>query len=529
MHDLIVQLKTYLRGVWRYRWTMMAATWFVCIAGWAFVYQMPDQYEATARVHVDTQSMLRPLLRGLAVQTSVQQQVVLMTRTLLSRPNLEKVARMTDMDLKAKTPEKMDNLLEGLRHEIQIKGAGKVDLYTISYENSDPQLAKRVVQSLLTIFVESSLGETRKDSDVAQSFLQKQVKDYESRLKAAEERLKEYKRTHVGLMPSEGKDYFQRLQDATNKLQQIKVSLEEAKTRRDELKRQIDGEEPAFGITNQPNSQSTAQLDSPLNERIQRLEEKLDSLLLKYTPQHPDVLAIKRTIKDLKEQRKKELAAMPKGAAEDQSLNQNPVYQQMKIQLSNAQANVAALKVRYNAQKAQVDNLRKMVNTLPQVEEDLTQLNRDYTINKQNYEKLLARLESARISQQADQEANDVKFKIIDPPRVPTQPSAPNRPLFMSIVLLGGVLSGLALAVFMSQVKMTFDNRRSLADAIGLPVLGSVSVIWTSPMVLKRRLAKAFFVMVTLLLVSVYSGLMAMQLTDGAVLSRVKSLLGAIT
>jgi len=528
MHELIVQLKTYLRGVWRYRWTMMAAIWFVCIAGWIFVYHMPDEYEASARVHVDTQSMLRPLLRGLAVETSVQQQVNLMTRTLLSRPNLEKVARMTDMDLKAKTPEKMDSLLEGLRHEIQIKGAGKVDLYTISYQNSDPQLAKRVVQSLLTIFVESSLGETRKDSDAAQSFLQNQVKDYESRLRAAEERLKEYKRTHVGLMPSDGKDYFERLQDATNRLQQIKVSLDEAKTRRDELKRQLDGEEPAFGIA-QPQSQSASQYDSPLNGRIQRLEEKLDSLLLKYTPQHPDVLAIKRTIKDLKEQRKKELAAMPKGAGEQQSLNQNPVYQQMKIQLSNAQANIAALKVRYKAQQDQVEKLRRMLDTVPQVEEDLTQLNRDYSINKQNYEKLLARLESAKISQQADQQASDVKFKIIDPPRVPSVPSAPNRPLFMSIIFAGGILSGIALAVFMSQVKMTFDNRRSLADAIGLPVLGSVSVIWTAPMLFKRRLAKASFVLISLMLVGVYSALMALQLAGPGVLSHVKSLLGAIT
>ena len=138
MQDIIAQITSYARGAWRNRWYMIAAVWFVCIAGWLVVYKLPDEYEATARVYVDTQSVLRPLLKGIAVEGGVQQQVALMTRTLLSRPNLEKVARMTDMDLKAKTPEQMDALLDGLRHDIQIADAGKVDLYTITYQNSNP-------------------------------------------------------------------------------------------------------------------------------------------------------------------------------------------------------------------------------------------------------------------------------------------------------------------------------------------------------------------------------------------------------
>lgn len=526
MHDILAQIKTYIRGVWRHRWTLMGAMWFVCIAGWLVVYKLPDQYEATARVYVDTQSMLRPLLRGLAVQTSISEQIALMTRTLLSRPNLEKVARMTDLDLRAKTPEQMDALLDGLRHEIEIKGTQKVDLYTISYQNSDPQLAKRVVQSLLTIFVENSLGANRKDSDVAQQFLTAQVQDYESRLRAAEERLKEFKRKHVGLMPSEGKDYFQRLQEAEAQLQNTQEALLEAKRRRDELKRQLAGEEPSFGIGSQ--SQSGDGLTSPLDKRIQNMEERLDALLLKYTPQHPDVIALRRTIDDLKKQRKKELEQMSKLPASDFS-NNNPVYQQMKIQVGTADADVAALEARYEQDKKHVADLRKMVNTVPQVEEDLAQLNRDYSINKKNYEELVSRLESAKLSTQADQNANDVQFKIIDPPRVPTKPSAPNRPLFMSIVLLGGIASGVALALFLSQIRVTFDNRRSLAEAMGLPVLGSVSIVMSRSMIIRRRMEKISYALITLVLVMVYSGLMVYQLLGSQLIAHVKGLIGSST
>ena len=148
MQDVIDALLVHARGVWRQRWYMLLIVWMVSIAGWLVVYKLPDQYRAAARVYVDTQSILRPLLSGLTVDNSNQgaQQVALMTRTLLSRPNLEKVARMTDLDLKGQTPEQMETVLTGLSKEITLEGTGRENLYTIAYVNNDPQLAKRVVQ-----------------------------------------------------------------------------------------------------------------------------------------------------------------------------------------------------------------------------------------------------------------------------------------------------------------------------------------------------------------------------------------------
>ena len=325
------------------------------------------------------------------------------------------------------------------------------------------------------------------------------------------------------MMPSQGKDYFQRLQEAVQQLQQTQLTLEEAKKRRDELKKQLKGSEPTFGIETSP-----SQFNSPLDQRIQSLEERRDNLLLQYTPQHPDVIALNRTISDLKKQRQKEMEAMA-GNQDANSINNNPVYQQMKIQLGTAEADLAALQARYDEQEKGVMKLRRMVDTIPQVEADLAQLNRDYDVNKKNYEELLARLESARLSQQADQQADNIKFKIIDPPRVPTTPSAPNRPLYMSVVLLGGIFAGIALAIFMSQVRMTFDTRRSLSEATGLPVLGSVSVVWTPKMTFRNRLGKGVFVFAAVALLGVYSALMAHQLLDINLMAKISSLIGSKT
>src|SRR5699024_811929 len=99
MHELLTRVLAEARGTWRFRWFGLAVAWFIAVAGCVLVYSLPDQYQATARVHVDTKSILQPLLKGLTVRPDVDTRVQLVTNTLLSRPNLEKIARRTDLSL----------------------------------------------------------------------------------------------------------------------------------------------------------------------------------------------------------------------------------------------------------------------------------------------------------------------------------------------------------------------------------------------------------------------------------------------
>ena len=135
MQEIIDLIIYYARAIWLKRWYALATAWLICIIGWAVVFKLPDEYQASARVHIDTQSFLRPLLRGLAFSTSSNQQVDLMVSTLLSRPNLEKIARITDLDLTAKTDKEMDELLEELKDGIELLRVDRQDLYRITYSH----------------------------------------------------------------------------------------------------------------------------------------------------------------------------------------------------------------------------------------------------------------------------------------------------------------------------------------------------------------------------------------------------------
>jgi polysaccharide chain length determinant protein (PEP-CTERM system associated) len=433
-------------------------------------------------------------MRGLAIDENPDAQIGLVSRTLLSRPNLEKIARLTDMDIQATDPETLDRLLSRLQSQIELGPASRSDnnMYNIGHTDRDPQRAKNVVQAVVTVFAENLLGDTRQDTDTAQRFLDRQISEYEARLAEAEDRLREFKLKNMGLMPSEGGSYYSRRQQVIADLEAIRLEVTQAENRRDSLLQQIQGEKPT---TNNPASQpEAAGVSLPIDARIQSLEQKLDELLLKYTEKHPDVRIFRQTIADFKKQREQDLAqyhaSMANSGAENsssqKSLNANPIYQQLKMALSLEEANLASLKVKADEYEKRRNQLQEQVNAVLKVETELAGLNRDYATNRRKYDEFLARRETARLSQQVDQTSQNVRFRIIEPPRVPLEPTGPNRPLLMSLVLGAGLAAGVALAFLLAQIWPTFDSRRSLMHATQVPVFGSVSIV-LSPAAARRE------------------------------------------
>lgn len=514
MQDVLSFVLSYVKAAWRHRWLAMAVAWAIAVIGWTVVYQLPDRYQASARVYVDTRSILRPLLRGLAIQTDVSHQLRLMTRLMLTRENLEKVARMTDLDLTVQSPQQMDDLVERLRQQISLSGDDSRrsdNIYTIACEHEDPQLAKRIVQSLLTLFVERSLGDSRKDSDSARRFLDKQIADYQQRLEEAEQRLKEFKRENFDLLPKQGGDYYSQLTEARARLNEAHLVYNEAQHRRDELRRQLEGETPSFGLFD---GNTRADFRTQYDERIKTLEAELDQLLLKYTEHHPSVTILRDTLEELKRKQAAEFERLRANSSGSGSLNENPVYQQMRIALGEAEAAVASIGARVNEYRRRVEELQQRVDAGLEVEAKLKGLNRDYEIVKENYDVLIEKRETAKLSEEVEQRSDNVKFKILEPPRVPIEPAAPNRPMLLTFSLVASVAAGIGLAVLLSLIRPTFVTRHMISQETGYPILGIVSMNWTSRQLLRRKLNLAAYVVSGLILLGAYGSLLTLQLTD---------------
>lgn len=484
MDELIRQLTMLLRGVWQRRWLGLAVAWVVGIAGTAVVMGLPDKFEASARIYVDTQSVLKPLMSGLAVQPNIDQQIGILSRTLISRPNMEKLIRMADLDLRVKTKEDKDRLIDDLTKSLAIRGTGRDNLFTLSFSDSDPAKAKRVVQSLVSIFVESGMGDKRKDADSARKFIEDQIQVYEQKLEEAEARVKEFKLKNMAVV-SGGKDYFSRMGEAAAALNQARLELREAENSRDALKRQLTGEDPML-LPQTPDTTSGVSIPE-IDGRIDALKRQLDTMLQRYTEQHPDVVGTKRVIEQLEEQKREEIKARKKGGPQASPANANPVYQQLKVTLAEAEANVASLRARVGEYEARYNQLKEAARMLPQVEAELAQLNRDYDVHKKNYEALVARRESAAMSGEMEAASAIADFRLIDPPRVSPKPVAPNRLLLLPLVLVASLGAGFAASFVMSQIRPTFHDMRSLREVTGLPVLGGVSMIMSEERQLRER------------------------------------------
>ncbi|WP_263771502.1 XrtA system polysaccharide chain length determinant [Propionivibrio soli] len=477
MDEIIRQATTILRGMWKHRWLGIVVAWLVAAIGVVTVLRIPDKYEASTRIYVDTQSILKPLMSGLAIEPNLDQQIMILSRTLISRPNIEKLIRMADLDLNIKSKQGQDALIDSLMKTLTIKSTSRDNLYTLSYNDQDPERAKRVVQSLASIFVESSLGDKRKDTDSAKKFIDDQIIVYQKKLEEAENRLKEFKLRNISMQTSDGKDYFGRIGEVSAALERSKLELREAENARDSLKRQIVGEEPVL-LPDNPNANANAAVSLPeIDGRIDAMKRNLDGLLQRYTEQHPDVVGTRRMIHELEEQKRQEIASRKKidPASPASLLNNNPVYQQLKLALAENEATVASLRVRVAEYQARYNQLKDAMKLVPQLEAEYSQLNRDYDINKRNYESLVSRRESATLSGEMEASAGGVDFRLIDPPRVSPRPVSPNRLLLVPLTLVLALAAGFFVAFAASQIRPVFFDARALRELTGLPLLGSVS------------------------------------------------------
>lgn len=546
MDDIKSMLIAHARSLWRRRWYAALVAWLFCAVGWSYVIWLPNIYEAKARIYVDADTMLRPLLRGIAVGSNLGNQVELMQRTLLSRPNLQKVIHMADLDLAAKTPAQSEALIKDLRHRVAVTGENH-NLFTLSYTGPNKDVAAKVVQSLLTVFVESNLGNSRKDMLSARNFIDDQLRDYARQLDAAEKRMADFKAKNIGFLPGES-NYNTKLEVAKQELAKTEAELDESRRKRDELQRQLAsvpkmvetisagpmefgagpmgfGAGPPIGGP----GPGDAVAASDTAARVADLEQKIRALLGNYTEQYPDVVRLKRQLEQAKQQLAEEQAKAKAQAAKAaaqaaeaaqpptdsqamRSTAPNPIYEQLTLQLVSAETNIASLEARRQRNEAEVKKWQGLAKNVPEVAAQMAKLNRDYDVIKKAYDELLNRREAARIGTEIETQTQTVQFRIVDPPDAPPTPVGPKRILLLSVVLVAGLGAGGAFAFLLGQIDESVKTVRELRQLVALPVLGAISVATTPARKPKALVRFAGFPAACLVLLSVYAGIITIEL-----------------
>ena len=503
MNDVYEQIKFIVNSVWQRRFSALAVAWFVCLAGWTVVATMPNAYTSSARIFIDTSSILRPLLRGILVEKDIDAELDLMKRMLTGRSSLSNVARLTDLDLTVSTPQQMEALLDSLKSRIGVNSKGR-KLLTLSFTDSDPVRARDVTQALITTFIEMNLGHGREDIDAASRFLDSQIANYERQLQEAEKRLVTFKHEKLSKLPDSG-SARQRIASLKEALDTAQTALRKATSQRDLLRQQS---ETPGGIVKR--------------SYREELQQSLRELRSRYTDLHPEVIGLRRKLESLSKAPEGYPQMGPELAMTDRSQEppNDPAFasaavKEVNFDLVQLETDIAFYKRRIARTRQETVELERALSQIPATEAELTKLNRDYDVLKSQFTDLVGRREQASISRDSYSRDNDIKFRILEPPRVPGSPAGPSRSLLLMISLFGGMGAGVVFALLLGVINEAASDPKQLRQWFGLPILGTVSIVDNfRHHSLRVAQSSAFFGCFALLFVA-FAGLMMVERQSG--------------
>ena len=490
MQEVVHQVVSEIQGASRYKWPALALAWLVCLLGWLVVMALPSVYESSARVYVDTRTALSPVIQGLAIQQDVGAQLNLVQESLLSEAQIARVIDEAGLAEGATTEAELGAVIEKLRDQVSVSVQPSGDrsqpggsIFWVTYRDPDRDRSLKVVDLLLTAFIENTMGGKQQNSEQAQEFLAAQLQENEARLREAEQRLAAFKKENVGTMPGAEGDYFTRLQNEMDANNKARTALSVALSRRDELTRQRrDGASTAAEgagriVVRSADGRPASSGDTA--GRLQEARQKLADLLTQYTEKHPAVASLREEIAELEARRARELDALRRGdpqAVAASGASADPVYQSIQLALNEVSVEVASLRGEISQHEQKIAELRRLVQTVPEVEAEFARLNRDYDVTKAQYLELLDRMQKAKLGQDAEASSSGVVLEVLDPPYASINPVAPRRPMLIIAVFMLGLGAAAALAYALSKMNPVFNHVRELEQITARPVLGVVSM-----------------------------------------------------
>jgi polysaccharide chain length determinant protein (PEP-CTERM system associated) len=518
MHELLHTVLSEIRSGWRFRWYGAAVAWLSALLGWLWVTWQPDIYEASARVYVDTSSVLRPLLNDRIVPSDITTRLLYVRQALLGRDYLERVAADNGLVSAAASATDRDAVLLDLSTSIMIDAApasrdtreNSSSIFSISFRHQSPATATGVVESVMNFLIEDTHGADREGTDIAGRFLDERILEYENRLEKAEQALADFQKENSERLPGSEGSYFERIQREREGIAERRRELSLAESRRDGLQKQLTSEAPVL------TSDTAATREPPpnsLDARIRDYRAQLDRLLLDYTERHPDVIAVRDALARLEEQRTEQLRSLGITDPDSQlsGLGSNPVYQAVRIALNEVDVEIATLLADLRDREQRLSELQALIGEVPEVEAELARLNRDYAIIRDQYQLLIQSRETQLLSRKAS-DSDAPEFRILNPPSAGPTPVAPRRLFLLAVVLAAALGAGAGLCYVLAQLKPVFSSGAQLRAALGLPVLGTVSRVTASRATqMRNRLVLASFACAMVSLVVVFGAIVVLE------------------
>ncbi len=437
----------------------------------------PKSYTSSTSMLVDDKNVIQPLMLGAAVATDVADRGKNAREVIFSRKIMGGVLERGGWMKDRPSAVEQDRLIEEIKKRTTFSNApgGGNAIINIQYRDNQQQRAYLVTKAFADLFIAEVVAEKKTEILAAFEFIDKQAQEYQHKLAIAEDELRQLRASNLDARPGGEVELSARLIALNTRIENTTMELREAEMKRASLERQVNGEAKVTVL---------ATREGQFRARIAELQAKLDTLRLSFYDTHPDIVQLKNQIRDLRAeaaaQRERSEKATPSERMDpDETVVNNPVYQQLRRELSQNQLTTDALKSRIAEARRLLREETNRSKDLHGGDARLAELTRDYQINRDIYQDLLRRRERARVSMNLDSESLGLNLKILEPAAL--SPPA-NGPRFWQFVL-GGLALGILVPLGLFYSRMRFDPRVRMANAIsqrhGVPVAAIVPHLWS--------------------------------------------------
>ncbi|MGE0181844.1 MAG: XrtA system polysaccharide chain length determinant [Parvularculaceae bacterium] len=449
-------------GLWRRRWAVAAVVWASAALGFIGLWLIPDKFESNAVVYVQTETVLDPVMNGVTARPNYEKRVEVMKLQLLTRPNVEEIIYRAGLDkqVTAKEPRmrkaQMERLIDWVAGEITITSPQEM-YFNINYKNSDPVVARNVVDAALNLLIEQDLGASISENEEARKRLNAEITAFDERLTAKEQEVAAYRRAHAEeLALVEGNDRRRDLMEGD--LSRVTDELAYAERRVATLRNLLGS------------AQSTSS-----GAELEKLSVELAALRSQYQEDYPDIQAVKARIAQLQ-------------ASGVNARPSDPEYKRLSAELRAAQDVVAGLNDRQKRLRSDLDLLAVTIGQAPRVVADLQRIERDYEQTRKNYEELIERRDRLSITANLGAGSQGVAYRIFERPETSLIPASQKfRIMLIAFVILGAIAAGVAAAFILTWMQKSFSQTDDLQSAFGLPVLGALSEVRSAVVVAERK------------------------------------------
>ena len=469
-HEQLFDIKHYLSILQSRRYVALSVGLIVLsLFTWGSFF-IPKTYEASSSVSIERGSTLKPLMQGVGVAGNMEDRLKNLKSEMTSKSITEKVIKKLGMNKNAKDPAQKEALIERVRRNLDVRVTGGPNLINISYEGDDPETVTKVVNTFTSVYIDEYVRSKRSDVTEAYDFIRNQLLEYKNKLDESDGKIREFKEKNPNLVPQSETTLLTRLEGQQSARVEAEIRVKELLRRKENLQKQLGGEKEltvAF-VTREGSPQA----------RLSYLNSQLMLLMAKYTEHYPEVIKIKSEIEELKKQiAQAKISRMESSGSETAAMN--PIYQQLKEDLSKTDAEIEALRGRTTELSKHEQEIQRIFRRMPREQEEWTKLQRDRNVYQQIYDQLLQKLENARVSREIETEDKGETFRIVDPAKVPLYPIKPNRVKMILFGIFFGIALGVGIVFGLDYFDHSFKDEDSIEDILKLPVLAAIPKIVT--------------------------------------------------